>query len=65
MNITRGPLLHEDNNLQVGSLMIIDAPDLVTAILFMENEPFIKGNLFSNIVFYGWRFGRIFDKFKL
>jgi hypothetical protein len=35
--ITRDPLLNEDNHLQVGSLMIIDVFDLITATLFVEN----------------------------
>jgi hypothetical protein len=35
--ITRDPLLNEDNHLQVGSLMIIDVLDLITATLFVEN----------------------------
>ena len=63
--ITRGPLLSERGSTQVGSLMIIDVPDLIAARKFWENEPFTKGNLFANVEFYGWRFGRVFDKFKL
>jgi hypothetical protein len=63
--ITRGPLLSDENNDEIGSLMIIDVPDLITAKIFIENEPFVKGNLFSNIELYGWRFGRIFDSLKI
>ena len=51
--ITHVPFLNEDKHLQVGSLMIIDIPDLITATLFAKNEPFIKGNLFASVEFYG------------
>jgi uncharacterized protein YciI len=63
--ITRGPLLSDDGERQTGSLMIIDVPDLAAAKDFWDNEPFVKGGLFERIEFYGWRFGRVFDKFKL
>ncbi len=63
--ITRGPLLSEDGERQTGSLMIIDVPDLAAAKEFWDNEPFVKGGLFERVEFYGWRFGRVFDKFKL
>ena len=63
--ITRGPLLSDDGARQTGSLMIIDVPDLAAAKDFWDNEPFVKGGLFERIEFYGWRFGRVFDKFKL
>jgi uncharacterized protein YciI len=63
--ITRGPLLNDDGGLQIGSLMIIDVPDIASAKKFWEDEPFVKGKLFERVEFYGWRFGRRVDKFKL
>jgi uncharacterized protein YciI len=63
--VTRGPLLSDDGERQTGSLMIIDVPDLAAAKEFWQNEPFVKGGLFERVEFYGWRFGRVFDKFKL
>lgn len=63
--ITRGPLLSDDGERQLGSLMIIDVADLAAAKDFWDNEPFVKGGLFERVEFYGWRFGRVFDKFKL
>lgn len=62
--ITRGPLLGDDDGNQIGSLMIIDVPDLDAARTFWENEPFTKGGLFETVEFYGWRFGRVFDRFR-
>ena len=55
--MTRGPLLSEDGGHQIGSLMIIDVPDLAAAKAFWEG-------LFERVEFYGWRFGRVFDRFK-
>ncbi len=63
--ITRGPLLSDDGERQTGSLMIIDVPNLAAAKEFWQNEPFVTGGLFERVEFYGWRFGRVFDKFKL
>lgn len=63
--ITRGPLLSDDGEQQVGSVMIIDVPDLATATDFWAKEPFNYGGLFEKVEFYGWRFGRVFDRFKI
>ena len=62
--MTRGPLLSKDGGHQIGSLMIIDVPDLAAAKAFWEGEPFNIGGLFERVEFYGWRFGRVFDRFK-
>ena len=62
--ITRGPLLSDDRERQIGSLMIIDVPDLAAARDFWEGEPFNRGGLFESVEFYGWRFGRVFDRFN-
>ncbi|MBL6958231.1 MAG: hypothetical protein ISR52_04570 [Rhodospirillales bacterium] len=63
--ITRGPLMSDDGARQIGSLMIIDVPDLAAARKFWDGEPFNYGGLFSKVNFYGWRFGRVMDKFKV
>ncbi len=60
--ITRGPLMDNDGEQQVGSLMIIDVPDLAAAKEFWDKEPFNYGGLFEKVEFYGWRFGRVFDR---
>ena len=62
--ITRGPLLSNERTHQIGSLMIIDVPDLDRAQKFWEDEPFNKQELFEKVEFYGWRFGRVMDRFK-
>ncbi|NQV56835.1 MAG: hypothetical protein HQ503_13330 [Rhodospirillales bacterium] len=62
--ITRGPLLDADNGEMIGSLMILDVPDLNAAKVFWATEPFNNGGLFERVEFYGWRFGRVFDRFN-
>ena len=62
--ITRGPLLNDNGACQIGSLMIIDVPGLAAAKAFWDGEPFNTGGLFENVEFYGWRFGRVFDRFN-
>jgi len=63
--ITRGPLLSEDDGTEIGSLMIIDVPDLAEAQRFWSEEPFLTNGLFETVHFYGWRFGRVMDRFKV
>ncbi len=60
--VTRGPLLSDDGQVQIGSLMIIDVPDMAAARAFWDTEPFNAGGLFASIHLHRWRFGRIFDR---
>jgi uncharacterized protein len=43
-----GPYLDEKGDM-CGSLIILEAPDHVTAIRFTENDPYVKAGLFSSI----------------
>ena len=62
--ITRGPLLNDARDRQIGSVMIIDVPDVQTGHDFWADEPFNSGGLFEKTEVYRWRFGRVFDRFK-
>lgn len=62
--ITRGPLLDDAREAQIGSLMIIDVPDVAAGHAFWAGEPFNTGGLFERVEMYRWRFGRVFDQFK-
>ncbi|MFC1491585.1 YciI family protein [Nitrospinota bacterium] len=62
--ITRGPLLSDDGERKIGSNFILDMPDLAAAKELWDNEPFNKNGLYGTVEFYGWRFGRIFDRLK-
>ncbi len=63
--ITRGSIMPDDGSRQIGSLMLIDVPDLTAARRFWEGEPLNSGGLFKRVNFYGWRFGRVMDRFKV
>ena len=63
--MTRGPLLSDTGEEQIGSLFLIDVPDMETARQFKDEMPFVKAGLFSESVFHRWRFGRVYDSFKL
>ncbi|MBA4423113.1 MAG: hypothetical protein C0390_08425 [Syntrophus sp. (in: bacteria)] len=59
--ITRGVVVTDNGDKEIGSLMIIDVPDLKTARAFWEKDPFSRSGLYEGVEFYRWRFGRAFD----
>ncbi len=61
--ITSGWLL-DQGEAAVGTLMILDVPDLAAAEAIWNAEPLRAAGLYSEINFYGWRFGRVLDRFK-
>jgi len=63
--MSRGPLLSDDGETQVGSVFLIDVRDMNAAHELKNNMPFYKGGLFADVVFHRWRFGRVFDRFKM
>ena len=62
--LTRGPLLDEARQRQIGSLMIVDVPDVAAGHEFWAGEPFNTGGLFERVEMVRWRFGRVFDQTK-
>ncbi|MDP6926756.1 MAG: YciI family protein [Rhodospirillales bacterium] len=63
--MTRGPLLCDTGEEQIGSLLLTDVPDMETARQFKDEMPFVKAGLFSETVFNRWRFRRLYDRFKM
>ena len=63
--IVRGPLLDDAGEPGVGSVLLLDVPDMQAARDFMAEEPFYKAGCFEDITFHRWRFGRVFDRFKV
>lgn len=63
--IVRGPLLDEAGENGIGSALLLDMPDMDAARDFMENEPFNRAGCYEKLTFHRWRFGRVFDRFKL
>jgi len=63
--ISRGPLLADDGETQIGSVFLLDVKDMGAARKLRDNMPFYDVGLFQDITFHRWRFGRVFDRFKL
>ncbi len=63
--MTRGPLLSDTGEEQIGSLLLIDVSDMETARQFKDGIPFVKAGLFNENVFHRCFFGRVCDRFKL
>jgi uncharacterized protein YciI len=62
MVMAHGPLVTDEGS--VGSVLLLDVPDMDTARAFMEKEPFYSHGLYQQIAFHRWRFGRVMDRFK-
>ena len=61
----RGPILADDGASPIGSVILMDIPDLAVGRALLENEPFFKAGCYQDITFHRWRFGRVFDRYKL
>jgi len=51
-------------DLSVNQVLLLDVPDMDTARVFMEQEPFYSNGVYMDINFHRWRFGRVMDRFK-
>ena len=58
--ITRGTIIADDGATEIGSLMLLDVPDLTAAQAFWKEDPLLRAGLFDRVEFYRWRFGRVF-----
>ncbi len=63
--LVRGPLLADDGESAIGSVILMDVPDLAAARALMADEPFHKAGCYEDVIFHRWRFGRVFDRFKV
>ena len=63
--MARGPLLSDDGETQLGSVFLFDVRDMNAAHQLKSNMPFDQGGLYQDVVFRRWRFGRVFDRFKV
>jgi len=52
-----GPLLAPDGATAVGSLLVIDAPDLATAERFSAGDPYRKADIFAEVSVRPWDWG--------
>jgi uncharacterized protein YciI len=64
MVMARGPLVTDDGAGTIGSVLLLDVPDMDTARAFLEKEPFYSHGVYQESNFHRWRFGRVMDRFK-
>jgi uncharacterized protein len=64
MVMARGTLVTDDGEAAIGSVLLLDVPDMLAARVFMEKEPFYSNGVYKEINFHRWRFGRVMDRFK-
>ena len=64
MVMARGPLVADDGEEPIGSVLLLDVPDMDAARAFMEQEPFYSNGVYKDINFHRWRFGRVMDRFQ-
>jgi uncharacterized protein YciI len=57
-------LVADDGEEPMGSVLLLDVPDMDAARTFMEQEPFYSNGVYKDINFHRWRFGRVMDRFK-
>lgn len=50
-----GPLMADDGETMVGSLMVMDFPDRGAADTWLAGEPFNKGGLFASVAVYAYK----------
>jgi uncharacterized protein YciI len=62
--MVRGPLLEDDGVNSIGSLVLLDVPDLETGDRLLKGDPFRKAGVYKEVSYYRWRFGRVLDRFK-
>jgi hypothetical protein len=53
--MTAGPILAEDGQTPIGSLLIVDAEDMAAARKFADDDPYARAGLFSSSVIWPWR----------
>jgi len=63
--MVRGPILSDDGENHIGSCFLMDVPDMETATRLKDEMPFTTAGVFDRVVFHRWRFGRVFDRFKV
>jgi uncharacterized protein YciI len=61
----RGPMLADDGASTIGSVILMDIPNMSMGRALLDKMPFFKAGCYRDITFHRWRFGRVFDRYKL
>jgi uncharacterized protein YciI len=64
MVIARGPLVSDNGDTEIGSVFLLDVPDMDVARAFIEKAPFYSNGVYKDVDLHRWRFGRVMDRFK-
>lgn len=62
--MVRGPLLDDAGTESIGSILLLDVPDLDAGRELLEGDPFHKAGVYKDVEYHRWRFGRTSDRFK-
>ena len=62
--MVRGPLLDDAGAGSIGSIMLLDVPNLDAGRELLEGDPFRKAGVYKEVAYHRWRFGRVSDRFK-
>jgi uncharacterized protein YciI len=65
MIMMHGPLLDDTGTGTIGSVWLLDVPSLDAGLELLEGDPFYTSGVYKNAMFHRWRFGRVFDRFKV
>ncbi len=65
MIMMRGPLLDDAGADPIGSVLLLDVPDLDAGRALLDGDPFHKAGIYKDVMYHRWRFGRVFDRFKV
>jgi uncharacterized protein YciI len=55
--VAGGPLLAEDGETMIGSLLVFEATDLSAVNRFCRDDPYVVHNLFAAVEILPWRWG--------
>ena len=62
--MAHGPPVTDGGERAIGSVLLLDVPDMDSAWGFFEKEPFYSNGVYQEIDSHRWRFGRVMDRFK-
>lgn len=65
MVMARGPLQTDDGTESVGSIWLLDLLNLDAGRKLLKGDPFYKSGIYEEEMLVRWRFGRVFDRFKV
>ena len=53
--IIAGPILADDGQTPVGSLLVLDLPDVAAVQTLADNDPYAQAGLFESVTIRPWR----------